>query len=100
MLEMERYMVWALQYACDSLNSNTLDDDAREFYASVYRQGLGRLQFTELDEGGQDRTYRLPDEFPLESVLELRRQRAEKRENRQYRTTLNTETNLPRLPLG
>ncbi|KAE9401982.1 hypothetical protein BT96DRAFT_1089276 [Gymnopus androsaceus JB14] len=41
MLEMERYMVWALQYACDSLNSNTLDDDAREFYASVYRQGLG-----------------------------------------------------------
>ncbi|KAE9395899.1 hypothetical protein BT96DRAFT_997278 [Gymnopus androsaceus JB14] len=93
MLEMERYMVWALQYACDSLNSNTLDDDAREFYASVYRQGLGRLQFTELDEGGQDRTYRLPDEFPLESVLELRRQRAEKRENRQYRTTLNTGMN-------
>lgn len=84
LIEMTRYAIWGQQYICDTLNSSKLDDKGRKTYAKLYRHGLARLQFIHMAEGGDDRTYRLPKEFPLELVLEQRRLRAEKRARKQY----------------
>lgn len=90
LIDMARYTTWGQQYVCDMLNSSKHDENSRKLYADLYQQGISQLQFIHIAEGGDDRTYRLPSEFPLEAVLEQRRYRAERRAHRQYHAAEST----------